>query len=119
MEVYGLREARCSFKGKTKYRKRGQDWVLRASIPDESEGMLSLSVRWNILADHGESDLGVTNLPPGWTRRLQPGKGAYKGQIEAKGLVARVEQARCSLPSLPESESLRFCIEGGHVSAYR
>lgn len=56
-------------------------------------------------------------MPPGWARLLQPGKGPFSGQIDAKGLVLRIEQARCSLPSVPESESVRFRIEDTpHVS---
>lgn len=96
--------------------KMGLDWVLRTSIPDESDGVLSLSVRWNILADQGESERGVTSLPPGWARLVQPGNGACSDQIEEKGLIGRIEQARRSLPSIPESESVKFCIEGACVS---
>lgn len=45
--------------------KAGTDWVLRTSIPDESDGVLSLSVRWNVLKGTRGSDRGAASLPPG------------------------------------------------------
>jgi hypothetical protein len=96
--------------------KVGMDWVLRTSIPDESDGVLSLSVRWNVQRASSGSDRGVASLPPGWARLKQPGKGAYSDHVENEGLVGRIEQARRVLPSTPKSESVRFCIEGTRVS---
>lgn len=96
--------------------KVGVDWVLRTSVPDESDGVLSLSVRWNILGDSRGSDRGITSLPPGWARLKQAGKAPLTKQVEEKGFVQRIEQARLALPSHPQSESVRFCIEGSQVS---
>jgi hypothetical protein len=97
--------------------KVGVDWVLRTSVPDESDGVLSLAVRWNTLEGSAGSDRGVASLPPGWARIRQPGKSTFSSQVEEKGLVGRIEQARRALPSVPESEGARFCIEGTYVSA--
>ena len=91
------------------------DWVLRTSIPDESDGVLSLSVRWNNLGSTG-SDRGIASLPPGWARLDQPGKGRFSNQMGEKGLVKRIDEARHALSRAPESESVRFCIEGAQVS---
>jgi hypothetical protein len=96
--------------------KGGVDWVLRTSVPDESDGVLSLSVRWNIFGGSSESDRGIASLPPGWTRLKQPSLGPFSGEAEAKGLFGRIDQARSLLPSGSKSESARFCIEGTRVS---
>lgn len=97
--------------------KAGTDWVLRTSVPDDSDGVLSLSVRWNILNDTRGSDRGAASLAPGWARLKQPGKGPFSKQVGDKGLEARVDQARLALKPKLESESVRFCIEGTKVSA--
>ncbi len=96
--------------------KLGVDWVLRTSIPDESDGVLSLSVRWKVLDDTRGTDRGSASLAPGWARLRQPGKGPFSNQVEEKGLVGRIAQAKRALLSTCESEGARFCIEDTRVS---
>lgn len=96
--------------------KAGTDWVLRTSVPDESDGVLSLSVRWSVLNGTRGSDRGTASLGPGWARLKQPGKGPISKQVGDKGLEARVEQARLALKPKIDSESVRFCMDGTKVS---
>jgi hypothetical protein len=96
--------------------KLGRDWVLRTTVPDESDGVLSLSVRWNVLTGNGGSDRGVASLAPGWARLKQPGKGTLSNEVDASGLVGRVEQYRRLLPLQSPADGVRFCIEGTQIS---
>jgi len=46
----------------------GLDWVLRTSVPDESDGVLYLNVRWSGREDGPTEGRGAGSLPPGWGR---------------------------------------------------
>jgi hypothetical protein len=46
----------------------GLDWVLRTSVPDESDGVLCLNVRWSGGEDGSTEGWGAGSLPPGWGR---------------------------------------------------
>jgi hypothetical protein len=67
--------------GDEKRRGRAFDWVLRTSMSDESDGILSLTIRWTTdHVGHSVQDLrGATSLPPGWGRLKQP---ALEVQLE-------------------------------------
>ena len=95
--------------------KRIVDWVLRTSISDESDGVLTLSVRWSV--QHGvlEGGRGAASLPPGWGRLQQPKKGVRSGEVEKKGLADRIEDCRADLKASTHSQSFRFRIDGSRV----
>ena len=96
-------------------RKRGMDWVLRTSVPDESDGVLCLSVRWSGGDEFPERGRGAGSLPPGWGRLEQPEKGALSGEVEGKGLAGSIEEIRSINKAAHRSESLRFHIDGNAV----
>ena len=94
----------------------GLDWVLRTSVPDESDGVLCLNVRWNGGEDGPTEGRGAGSLPPGWGRLEQPEKGVVSGEVEKKGVAGRIEEFRSINKAAQGSESLRFHVDGDAVT---
>jgi hypothetical protein len=94
----------------------GLDWVLRTSVPDESDGVLCLNVRWSGGEDGPMEGRGAGSLPPGWGRLEQPEKGVVSGEVEKKGLAGRIEEFRSISKAAQGSESLRFHVDGEAVT---
>lgn len=93
------------------------DWVLRTSMPDESDGILSLSIRW---ARDGVdiADLrGAASLPPGWGRLRQPQllEANEKRKDETKDLPTRIEEMKTANKHSIDSSSFRFRAEDNRV----
>ncbi|EXJ87588.1 hypothetical protein A1O3_04549 [Capronia epimyces CBS 606.96] len=93
------------------------DWVLRTSMPDESDGILSLSVKWSAdissVADHR----GAASLPPGWGRLNQPPllETSEKVPKEKQDLPARIDQLKAADKYSVDSSSFRFRAEDNRV----
>ena len=98
--------------------KRGIDWVLRTSIADESDGVLSLALRWSWSDDSPENDRGSESLPPGWGRLEQPEKGVLSGKVDAKGLAARIQEIR-AVEGNDEDSSCRFHSTGPEIDTVK
>ena len=92
------------------------DWVLRTSVPDESDGVLCLNVRWSGAEDGPTEGRGAGSLPPGWGRLGQPEKGVVGGEVEKKGLAGRIEEFTSINKAAHGSESLRFHVHGDTVT---
>ncbi|RMD39432.1 hypothetical protein DV735_g5695, partial [Chaetothyriales sp. CBS 134920] len=105
------------------------DWVLRTSVPDESDGILSLTIRWS--RDEGEeagdgkklsrNDRGASSLPPGWGRLTQPVPLEVEEQAGAPSdrtdLPTRIQRLKAaSKHALNSSTSFRFRAEDSTVS---
>ncbi|OCT50504.1 hypothetical protein CLCR_06858 [Cladophialophora carrionii] len=114
-------------------RQRASDWVLRTSVPDESDGILSLTVRWP--RDDGASALagtvsgsasasasvaemrGAASLPPGWGRLRQPALLELndKNADNEKDLPARIEELKAAHKHSVDSTSFRFHTEDNRI----
>ena len=92
------------------------DWVLRTSVPDESDGVLCLNVRWSGGEDGPTEGRGAGSLPPGWGRLEQPEKGVVSGEVEKSGLAGRIEEFRSINKAAHRSESVRFHVDGDAVT---
>jgi hypothetical protein len=108
---------------------RGEGVVLRVGVPDDSDGVLSLGVWWEM----GWDGRGVGSLPPFWMRVGQVGKGGKADGEKKKlieggeeddegvdegeyGLLKSIVEARTHLlGEKAESESARFTVEDGRV----
>ncbi|EXJ72474.1 uncharacterized protein A1O5_04979 [Cladophialophora psammophila CBS 110553] len=102
----------------SKRRGRGADWVLRTSMPDESDGVLSLTIRWT--RDETTSvreSRGAESLPPGWGRLTQPAllEANEKRKENEKDLPARIEGLKSANKYSMDSTSFRFHTEDNRV----
>ena len=101
-------------------KRRSPDWVLRTSVPDESDGVLSLSVRWSSDSDSNMLERGAASLPPGWGRLTQPQvflTSKEKDQKnERKDLVSRIEEYRAATGACIDSNSFRFHAEDNKIT---
>ncbi|RMZ83809.1 hypothetical protein DV738_g1026, partial [Chaetothyriales sp. CBS 135597] len=108
-------------------RKGAVDWVLRTSVPDESDGILSLSIRWS--TDDVESDdqknlsrdvRGASSLPPGWGRLIQPAPLETEDRVGAApdriDLSTRIQKLKAASKHGLDSTSFRFRAEDNAVS---
>ncbi|KAL2426544.1 hypothetical protein ABEF95_009302 [Exophiala dermatitidis] len=93
------------------------DWILRTSMPDESDGILSLTVKWTRdMTSVGESR-GAASLPPGWGRLTQPPllEVSEKKKEEEQDLPSRIEQMKDSNKYSMDSSSFRFRAEDNRI----
>ncbi len=92
--------------------KQHLDWVLRTTMPDESDGVLSLTVRWPKDIELVSDLRGAASLPPGWGRLTQPAllesKDLEKPRIEAQNLPVRTEGLKLANKHTLPSTSFRF-----------
>ena len=88
------------------------DWVLRTSMPDESDGVLSLTIKWSKDIESITETRGAASLPPGWGRLIQPAlleaKDLEKSSDEAQNLPARIEALKLANKLSLDSTSFRF-----------
>jgi hypothetical protein len=127
-----------------KTRGRSSDWVLRTSMSDESDGILSLTIRWTTeyIGQSVQELRGATSLPPGWGRLTQPllevqdqDLGDKKTDIEKLGkdsensqkseeekqadekvdLPTRILRSRVAHKHSMDSTSFRFHFDGDRV----
>ncbi|EXJ62454.1 hypothetical protein A1O7_02891 [Cladophialophora yegresii CBS 114405] len=108
-------------------RQRASDWVLRTSMPDESDGILSLTVRWprndGALGLGGSASAsvaemrGAASLPPGWGRLRQPAplEANDKRAENEKDLPARIEELKAAHKHSVDSTSFRFHAEDNRI----
>ncbi|KAJ9603345.1 hypothetical protein H2200_012123 [Cladophialophora chaetospira] len=105
--------------GNDKRTHKANDWVLRTSVPDESDGILSLTTRWtNDDATSSAADIrGASSLPPGWGRLRQPPflEQNEKRKENEKDLPARIEELKSGHKHSIDSGSFRFHAEGNRV----
>ena len=92
------------------------EWVLRTTMPDESDGVISLNVRWSMQDASPASGRGAGSLPPGWGRLEQPEKGKLSGEVEQKGLAGRIEELRATHKEAHDSESTRFRVNDNAIT---
>jgi hypothetical protein len=101
-------------------KRRVPDWVLRTSVPDESDGVLSLSIRWSMESDSAAFERGAASLPPGWGRLIQPSTVTYpteKGKKEErKDMMNRIEEYRAATDVCVDSTSFRFHAEDNKIT---
>ncbi|KAK4943255.1 hypothetical protein LTR10_017097 [Elasticomyces elasticus] len=97
--------------------RKQSDWVLRTSMPDESDGVLSLTIRWTNDMTAVATTRGVASLPPGWGRLSQPQllESNDKAQEETQDLPARIEVLKSANKHSMDSSSLRFRAEDNRV----
>jgi hypothetical protein len=93
------------------------DWVLRTSMPDESDGILSVTIRWTRDMAEVVERRGASSLPPGWGRLVQPTilDATDKVVPEAKDLPARIEEMKNASKYSLNSTSFRFQAEDNRV----
>ncbi|KAI1623271.1 hypothetical protein EDD37DRAFT_464264 [Exophiala viscosa] len=93
------------------------DWVLRTSMPDESDGVLSLTIRWTNDTTGLTTTRGAASLPPGWGRLGQPQllESSDKVKEETRDLPARIEELESANKHCMDSSSLRFRAEDNRV----
>ena len=65
MVLLGLKDDRDEDGGSEMKKTAGLEWVLRTSVPDESDGVLCLNVRWSGGEDGPTEGRGAGSLPPG------------------------------------------------------
>lgn len=92
------------------------DWVLRTSVPDESDGIINLAVKWSNMTSSADSR-GAASLPPGWGRLVQPPllDAHDKGKEEEHDLAARINQMKDANKYSMDSSSFRFRAENNRV----
>lgn len=97
-------------------RKRS-DWVLRTSMPDESDGILSLTIKWTNDTKAVASVRGVASLPPGWGRLTQSPllESNEKIKEETRDLPTRIDSLKSASKHSMESSSFRFRAEDNRV----
>lgn len=93
------------------------DWVLRTSMPDESDGILSVTIRWSRDMTEVVESRGASSLPPGWGRIVQPMLLDPNDKFipDAKDLPARIEEMKNANKYSLDSTSFRFQTENNHI----
>lgn len=96
------------------------NWVLRTSVPDESDGVLSLSIRWTMGSDSMTFERGAASLPPGWGRLTQPSimfqSNEKDKKQERRDLMTRIEEYRAATDVCVDSTSFRFHAEDNKIT---
>lgn len=102
-----------------KRRPKANDWVLRTSMPDESDGILSLTTRWTRDdPTRSVADIrGASSLPPGWGRLKQPPllELNEKRKENEKDLPGRIEELKSAHKHSIDSTGFRFHAEGDRI----
>jgi hypothetical protein len=92
--------------------KQHRDWVLRTTMPDESDGVLSLTIRWSKDLESVADARGAASLPPGWGRLSQPPFLQAADQEEdtrdRKDMPSRIESLKTANKYSMDSTSFRF-----------
>ena len=100
--------------------KQRADWVLRTSVPEDSDGVLTLSVRWRSGIDNDGPDRDSASLSPGWGRLSEPTFGAEQdsedGNKSIKPLHVRVREAKQTTEKSHHGTSFRFRVEDNKIS---
>lgn len=93
------------------------DWVLRTSMPDDSDGILSVSIRWTRDSVEVGAVRGAASLPPGWGRLHQPRllESHDKRKEETNDLPTRIEELKNASKYSMDSSSMRFRAEDNRV----
>ena len=94
------------------------DWVLRTTMPDESDGVLSLTIKWSRDFESVSEIRGAASLPPGWGRLSQPALLDRKDKIESdrKDLPSRIEDLKLQTKHAHDSTSFRFHTQDNTIS---
>ena len=92
--------------------KKHTEWVLRTSVPDESDGVLSITIKWSKDFETVSDVRGAASLPPGWGRLTQPQllqrKDLENESEVIQNLPARIETLKLANQLSLDSTSLRF-----------
>jgi hypothetical protein len=99
------------------------DWVLRTSVPEDSDGILSLTIRWTRDSRAVADVRGAASLPPGWGRLNQPAlpepaekQDAGNPDVVPKAdLATRIEEMKNANKHSVDSSSFRFRAEDNRV----
>jgi len=93
------------------------DWVLRTSMPDESDGILSVTIRWSRDLTEVVETRGASSLPPGWGRLVQPLTLELSDKVvpETRDLPGRIEEMKSVNKYSLGSTSFRFQVEDNRV----
>lgn len=96
--------------------KKSVDWVLRTSVPDESDGVLSLNIRWTKSPNDASDSRGVASLQPGWGRISQPKLLASKEKkdSERQDLSTRIEGLKQNSKTM-DTTGFRFRAEDSQI----
>lgn len=101
-------------------KKRAADWVLKTSVPDESDGVLSISIRWSMDSDSTKLKRGAASLPPGWGRLVQPSTVPNSTEkdkkTDRKDVMTRIEKYRAAADVCVDSTSFRFHAEDNKIT---
>lgn len=93
------------------------DWVLRTTMPDDSDGILSLTIKWSRDLTDVAQVRGVASLAPGWGRLKQPmllEKG-QKVKPDQHDLASRVHDLISANKFSMDTTSFRFQTEDNLV----
>ncbi|RVX71074.1 hypothetical protein B0A52_03439 [Exophiala mesophila] len=93
------------------------DWVLRTTMPDDSDGILSLTIKWSRDLTDVAQVRGVSSLAPGWGRLKQPKllEAGQKVKPEQLDLASRVDELKNANKFSMDSTSFRFQTEDNLV----
>jgi hypothetical protein len=93
------------------------DWVLRTSMPEDSDGILSLTIKWSSDAACVAESRGAASLPPGWGRLCQPPLlgTSEKTKVDNKDLSSRIEDLKMATTDSATTSSFRFHAESNCV----
>ncbi|KAL6250055.1 hypothetical protein RBB50_002356 [Rhinocladiella similis] len=96
---------------------RNTDWVLRTTVPDESDGILSVTIRWTKETAALADTRGVASLPPGWGRLNQPQQLDPRERLkeDTQDLPSRIEEMKAADKYSMDSSSLRFRTDDNRV----
>ncbi|ETN42409.1 uncharacterized protein HMPREF1541_01563 [Cyphellophora europaea CBS 101466] len=99
--------------------KAHMDWVLRTTMPDESDGVLSLTIRWSKDAQAISDLRGAASLPPGWGRLKQPAlldsPDSERSSEAGQNLPARIEALKLTSKYARDSTSFRFVASDNRI----
>lgn len=88
-------------------------WVLRTSMPDDSDGILTLCCRWAEGHQSG-STRDAMSLPPGWGRLRRP--ASHTADDNKDSLDAMIQPLVEEHKHFLDTTSLRFKLDSGLIS---
>ena len=100
--------------------KRISDWVLRTSVPDDSDGVLTLSVRWRQDYDEEGPERSVASMAPGWGRLSEP-KFSLDSQSEDSNsdksiMQSSIRNAKSENKHCQGVDGFRFRVEDNRIT---
>ena len=100
--------------------KRISDWVLRTSVPDDSDGVLTLSVRWRQDYDEEGPERSVASMAPGWGRisepKLSPDSSSEDSDTATKTMQLSIKNAKSENKHCQGVDGFRFRVEDNRIT---